>query len=92
MTGDPEHSTGINAPGVDYRRLYGDEIHFREQVQEKGIPMHLVDILWKAIQSTRQTLDTPKEDRHTVRSKATAWMEKPPTFEQWSEICMKDAR
>ena len=82
MTGDPEHSTGINAPDVDYHRIYNDETYFRDQVAEKGIPEHLVAILWKSIQSTRTVLDVPKEDGQTTRSKATDWMETPPTFEQ----------
>ena len=45
MTGDPAHSTGINAPGVDHNKIYTDETYFREQVSEKGIPTHLIDIL-----------------------------------------------
>ena len=34
----------------------------------------------------------PTADGQTVRSKATQWMETPSTYEQWTDICMKDAR
>ena len=35
MTGDPAHSTGINAPGVYYIQIYTNESYFRNKVAEK---------------------------------------------------------
>ena len=72
MIGDLAYSTGINAPGVDYIQIYTNESYFRSTVAEKGIPEHLIDVLWKAIQSTRNKLDMPHPDGQTTRTKAVA--------------------
>ena len=36
MTGDPAHSTGINAPGVDHMRIYTDEHYFKNRWRRRA--------------------------------------------------------
>ena len=56
--GEKRHHEGIHSAGDDWERLYEDREYFMEKSAVTGVPGVLLDLLWRALQSTRVKLDT----------------------------------
>ena len=79
---------GFHAPCPDTQRLLADREFFLDQHRSTGIPTHLLDALWRALQSPTQTLRRhPRmvEDLH-------ASLERPPSFAEFREALHSSKR
>ena len=60
--GGEDALTGLNQPRKDWIKLLDDRKEFDKAIASEKIPAHLVEIIWKAFQSTRSKLDAVGKD------------------------------
>ena len=83
--GGEDALTGLNKPREDWTKLLDDREQFDEAIADEKIPEHIIEIIWKAFQSTRSKLDAVNND-NTLR-KEFADLLATPTLDEFKEAC-----
>ena len=83
--GGEDALTGLNQTRKDWIRLLDDRKEFDKAIASEKIPVHLVEIIWNAFQSTRSKLDAVDKDG-TLREQFAELL-KTPTMEEFKDAC-----
>ena len=93
LYGGERHHQGVHSREVDWGQLYEDRPYFMEKARITGVPEDLLDLLWRALQSTRGKLDQKTGGGgKSLREEREDWLMAAPTNEEWKQLCRRTGK